>query len=151
MPGYLSVKGAAQQIGVSERTIEAGRLPGARIGSMTVVKAGSLEGYRRVPGQQRTRIPIWHVPPENNLQYLTGMTVPLRTGQSEQFLQPLQELRADGKHLLPGTAARSIALNLAEPGKIHLVLVWSLSIIPLFSFSFLHIVPPTLTLLFLKE
>ena len=135
VPGYLSVKEVAQQLGVSERTIygylEAGRLSGARIGSMTVIKAESLKGYRRrAPGRVRTRIPRWHVPPENNLQYLTSITVPLRSGQSERLTEKLLEIRVDGKHLLPGTAARYIARNRAESEEIHIVLVWRSSIMP---------------------
>lgn len=134
VPGYLSVKEVAQQIGVSERTVygylEAGKLAGARIGSMTVIKVESLKGYqRRPPGRVRTRIPSWHVPPENNRQYLTTITVPLRPGQEKRLMEKLLEIRADGKHQLPGTAARYIARHPSE-NDIHVILVWRSSIMP---------------------
>jgi excisionase family DNA binding protein len=135
VPGYLSVKEAAQLIGVSERTIygyvEAGKLPAARIGSMMVVEAESVRGYqRRAPGRLRTRIPPWHVPPENNLQYLTIITAQLHPGQRERLVEKLLEIRTAGKHLLPGTAARYIVRSRECPDEVQIVLVWRSAIMP---------------------
>lgn len=135
VPGYLSVKEAAQLIGVSERTIygyvEAGKLPAARIGNMTVVEVESVRGYRRrAPGRLRTRIPPWHMPPEHNLQYLTIITAQLRPGQGERLVEKLLEIRTAGKHLLPGTAARYIVRSQGCPDEVQIVLVWRSAIMP---------------------
>jgi excisionase family DNA binding protein len=135
VPGYLSVKEAARLIGVSERTIygyvETGKLPAARIGSMMVVDAASARGYRRrAPGRLRTRIPPWHIPPEHNLQYLTSITVRLRPGQGGRLTEKLLEIRTEGRHLLPGTAARYIVRSRDCPDEVQIVLVWRGAIMP---------------------
>jgi excisionase family DNA binding protein len=135
VPGYLSVKEAARLIGVSERTIyayvETGKLPAARIGNMTVVDAVSAHQYqRRAPGRLRTRIPSWHMPPENNLQYLTIITAHLRPGQGKRLIEKLQEIRTEGRHLLRGTAARYIVRSRACPDEVQVMLVWRSAIMP---------------------
>jgi excisionase family DNA binding protein len=135
VPGYLSVKEAARLIGVSERTIygyvETGKLPAARIGNMTVVDAMSAREYRRqAPGRLRTRIPPWHMPPENNLQYLTSITVQLRPGQGKQLLEKLLQIRTEGRHLLQGTSARYIVYSRACPDEVQVVLIWRGAIMP---------------------
>jgi len=135
VPGYLSVKEAAQLIGVSERTIygyvEAGKLKASRIGSMIVVEAESLRDYeRRAPGRVRTRVPPWHVPPENNRAYLTSITARLRPGQGERLVEKLLAIRAHGAHLLPGTAARYIAHDPRCPDEVQIILVWRAALLP---------------------
>lgn len=135
VPGYLSVKEAARLIGVSERTIygyvETGKLSAARIGSMTVVDAMSAREYqRRAPGRLRTRIPPWHVPPENNLQYLTSITARLRPGQGKRLKEKLLEIRTEGRHLLPGTAARYIVCSRDCPDEVQIMLIWRSAIMP---------------------
>ena len=135
VPGYLSVKEAARLLGVSERSvygyIESGKLPGARIGSMMVVEQDRVAQYqRRAPGRVRTKAPVWRVPPEQNLQYLTTITVPLRRGQSERLEQKLCEMRATGTHLLPGTSARYIVRSQENPEEVQIVLVWRAALMP---------------------
>jgi len=135
VPGYLSVKEAARLIGVSERSvygyIESGRLPGARIGNILVVEAELVNKYqRKAPGRLRVNTPVWHVPPVNNLQYLTSITVQIRQGQHERLDQKLDEIRTSGKHLLPGTAARYIVRSQGSADEVQIVLVWRSAIMP---------------------
>src|SRR5262245_33734866 len=103
-------------MGVSERSvysyIEAGKLPGARIGNAVVVIAEHIHTYeRKAPGRLRTTTPSWHVPPAKNLQFLTTITVRIRSGQAEALERKLYEIRGQNKHCLRGTAARYIARN----------------------------------------
>lgn len=133
--GYLSVKEAAQLLGVSERTVygyvESGKLPGARVGSIIVVEMESVCKYqRRAPGRLRTKMPVWRVPPKQNLQYLTSIAVQLRQGQSKRFEQKLREMRTAGKHLLPGTSARYIVRDQENPEEVLIVLVWRSVMMP---------------------
>jgi excisionase family DNA binding protein len=135
IPGYLSVKEAANLIGVSARCvynyIESGRLPAVRVGSMTAVEEEAVRNYRRRPvGRLRTRTPVWHVPPANNLQYLTTISVRIRQGQSGQLDRKLAEIRLAGKHLLPGTAARYIARSQNSPDDVQIVLIWRSAVMP---------------------
>ncbi|HEU5379965.1 MAG TPA: helix-turn-helix domain-containing protein [Ktedonobacteraceae bacterium] len=133
--GYLSVKEAAKIMGVSTRSvygyIEAGKLPGARIGSATVVHMDTLRAYQRKPaGRVRVRVPAWHLPPQGNVQYLTNVSVCIRQGQSERLDQRLADMRADGKHLMPGTAARYIVRSQSEPETIQIIFVWRQLVMP---------------------
>ena len=135
VPGYLSVREAARIIGVSERSvygyIEDGKLPGARVGNIIVVIAEYVYSYeRRAPGRMRTTTPPWHMPPLQNLQYLTTITVRIRPGQGELLEQKLYEMRVEHKHRLLGTAARYIARNQSDPDEIEIVLVWRSVVMP---------------------
>jgi excisionase family DNA binding protein len=128
-PEFLSVREAAQIMGVSERSvygyIATGRIQGFRAGNMMVVRTEVARQYRRqAPGRVRVNTPPWHVPPINNLEYLTDITVQIRQGQSELFEQKLGEMRAAGKHLLPGTAARYIVRGQNNPDEVQIMLVW---------------------------
>ena len=132
---YLSVKEAANLLGVSPRCvynyIETGRLPGVRVGSVTVVEEEAARNFQRRPvGRLRTRTPLWHVPPINNLQYLTTISVRIRQGQRERLDQKLVEIRVAGKHLLPGTAARYIARSQSNPDDVQIILVWRDAVMP---------------------
>lgn len=135
IPGYLSVKEAARIMGVSERSvygyIEAGKLPGARIGNIIVVIADYVYTYeRKAPGRTRTSIPRWHIPPQKNLQYLTTITVRVRPGCGELLESKLAKMRAENQHRLPGTAARYIVRNQGDPEEIDIILVWRSVIMP---------------------
>lgn len=132
---YLSVRDAARIMGVSTRSvygyIETGKLLGIRIGASIAVHAEAVYKYQRtVVGRPRTRTPIWRVPVVMNLQYLTCITVRVRTGQSERLEQKLMEIRLRGKHLLPGTVARYIVRNSLNPDDVQIVLVWRRIVMP---------------------
>lgn len=132
---YLSVREAARFMGVSTRSvygyIETGKLPGVRIGASIAVSAKAVREYRRsVVGRPRTRTPIWHVPVTLNLQYLTTIKVCVREGQGENLEQKLTEIRLNRQHLLPGTVARYVVRNCAEPDNIQIVLVWRKVVMP---------------------
>lgn len=135
VPGYLSVREAARILGVSERSVygylEAGKLPGARVGNIIVVLAEAVHGYKRAaPGRIRTQTPLWHIPPEKNRQYLTTITVQIRPGQGRLLERKLAEIRKANKHRLPGTAARYIARNQSDPDRVMIVLVWRGAVMP---------------------
>ncbi len=85
---YLSVQEAARILGVSARSvygyIAKGKLPATRMGERILVKAQDISVFERsAPGRARTDIPLWHVPPLRNLQYLTTITVRVLPGQGE--------------------------------------------------------------------
>lgn len=126
---YLSVREAAGMMGVSTRSvygyIGTGRLLGIRIGSSIAVHAEAVRKYQRsVVGRPRTRTPIWRVPVVMNLQYLTTINVRVREGQSELLGRRLTEIRMDQRHLMPGTVARYIVRNQANPDDIQIILIW---------------------------
>jgi excisionase family DNA binding protein len=108
---YLSVREVANLMGVSARSvyayIEAGKLPGVRIGASIAIHADVLRDYRRpVVGRPRTRTPVWRTPVAMNQQYLMTITVHVRQGQEKQLEQQLMVIRGEHRHILPGTVAR---------------------------------------------
>lgn len=135
VPGYMTVREVAAELDISERMvhtyIQDGRLPGHKIGRITVVKEEDFVYFRRSKkGRPRTRIPPWRRSVGDNFQYLTLITIKLRPGQEEKLDQKLEEVRAGGKHLLPGTVARYIVQSDKKPDEVQIVLVWRSSVMP---------------------
>jgi len=81
-------------------------------------------------GRPRTRIPVWRLPVGNNIQYLTIIFARIKDGQGERFDAKLEEIRAEEKHLLPGTVARYIARSEEKPEDVQMVLVWRSTVMP---------------------
>lgn len=135
LEGYISLKKAAEMLRVAERTVYGyvtdGKLPGTRAGSSIVVKAEDVQRFQRgSPGRRRTRVPVWRLSIGEHLQYLTIIFARLRPGQENKLNQKLEEIRADEKHLLPGTVARYIARNEEKPEDVQIVLVWRSTVMP---------------------
>lgn len=134
-PEYITIKEAAAIMGVSERSVygytEDGSLAGFRVSKQTVVRKTDVLNYqRKAPGRLRTSIPSWHVPPVQNLPYLTNITVRVRPGQGERLDNKLDAIRVQGKHCLPGTVARYITRNQNRPDEIQIILVWRSAVMP---------------------
>ncbi len=135
LPGYFSVKEAAELLGLSMHTVydhlENGRLAGAHIGGMLLVKAEAVAAFKhRAPGGVRTRIPMWHIAPETNQVSLITITVRLRPGQEEQLQHRLQQMRLTNAHCFPGTVARYVVRNQGDPDEITLMLLWRAAVLP---------------------
>lgn len=129
LPGYLSVKEAAQIMGVSERSvygyINAGKLPGVRIGTILAVETEAVLRYeRRAPGRDRVRTPAWHVPPEKNQIFVTRISVQVRQGQGEQLTDVLAQIRQAGTHRMPGTVARYVVSSQPLDNDVEIILIW---------------------------
>jgi hypothetical protein len=98
---------------------------------MFVVESEHVHNYeRQAVGRRRTRIPIWHIPPALNAQYLTSISVRIRQGQGERLEQKIIEMRDHHQHQLPGTAARYIARNLTNSDEIQIIFVWRKTFMP---------------------
>lgn len=132
---YLSIREAAQRLGVSQRSvygyIASGKLPGERIGQRMVVRRETVETYQRpAVGRPRTRTPLWRVSVATNVQYLLSISVRLRPGQEQPFQQKLAEIRLQRHHPIPGTVARYISRASSVPEAIRIVLVWRQRLMP---------------------
>lgn len=124
---FLSVKQAALIIGVSARSvygyIEKGELSTVRAGNAILLPFEAIQQYqRRTPGRQRKSTPAWHIAPGNR-QYVTSIRARVGAGKREALEQKLAQIRAAGKHLLPGTVARYIVYDQAR-NEIDITLVW---------------------------
>ena len=79
---------------------------------------------RRAPDRTRINTPSWHVPPMQNLPYLTMITVHIRAGQGEKLEHHLRAMRDTRAHWLPGTTARYIARDQQQPEVVQIVFIW---------------------------
>ncbi len=135
MPAYLTIKDAAQTMGVSSRSvygyIEEGKLPGEKVEGLLMVREQDVRGFkRRAPGRQRTVAPRWRIPPQTNPQYMTTIRAAVRPGQSEALENRLTEMRMERRHLLPGTAARYVLHDPDTPDRVVIVLIWYSAAMP---------------------
>jgi excisionase family DNA binding protein len=135
LPGYISVRQAANLLGVAERTvygyIDDGKLPAVRVGNAIALEEQIVKDFdRQATGRPRTRVPAWRLPVGKNIQYLTVIFASVRPGQGNKLDQKLEEMRAGDKHLLPGTVARYIARNEEKPDDVQIVLVWRSTVMP---------------------
>src|SRR5579883_951797 len=135
IPGYVPVKEAAEKLGLSRRRINdlvrTGRIRAFKASHVLMLLAEDVDNFKRQPtGRPRTRIPVWRLPGDKNIQYLTIIFARIRDGQGERFDAKLEEIRAEEKHLLPGTVARYIARSEEKPEDVQMVLVWRSTVMP---------------------
>lgn len=135
LPGYLSVREAAQVLGVSQRSvygyIDSGRLPAMRFDYYFVLNEKDVYAFeRRAPGRAREKTPLWHEPPAHNRQFATIITLRLRDEQEALFKQKLIAMRRTNAHCFPGTQARFILHNQNDPGEVIMLLIWREAAMP---------------------
>src|SRR3989442_10084581 len=95
IPGYVSVKEAAEMLGLSPRTvydyIEEGRLSSARLADVIAISVEEIMKFKREPsGRPRKNTPLWHISSGENTQYMFIISVQLRAGQRDVLLQKLE-------------------------------------------------------------
>lgn len=135
LPGYMSIKDAAEFLGLSIRRVheyvQEGKLSGFKAARAIMVPEEEVKKFQRSQtGRPRTRIPTWRLPVGTNLQYLSIIFARVRPGQGDNLEKKLKEIHADEKHLLPGTVARYIARSEAKPDDVQIVLVWRSTVMP---------------------
>src|SRR5689334_1519807 len=91
IPGYASVKEAAEMLDLSPRTaydyIEEGRLPSARIADVIAIPIEEIRKFKPEPsGRQRKNTPLWHISSGNNTQFMSLIAVQLHDGQRDVLL-----------------------------------------------------------------
>jgi excisionase family DNA binding protein len=135
IPGYVSVKEAAEMLGLSPRTvydyIEEGRLPSARFADVIAISREEIRKFKREPsGRPRKITPLWRISSGDNEQFMTVILVQERAGQHEALVRRLEGIRQRKEHLFPGTVIRYLAESGEPDGQIVLVLVWRGTVMP---------------------
>src|SRR5258708_18132586 len=128
IPGYVSVKEAAEMLGLSPRTvydyIEEGRLPSARLADVIAISREEIRKFKREPsGRPRKNTPLWHISSGDNTQFMSIISVRLRAGQREVLQQKLEVIRKKKQHLFPGTVMRYVAASGASFDQVLLLLI----------------------------
>lgn len=135
IPGYASVKEAAEMLGLSPRTIydyiEEGRLPSARLADVIAISIEEIRKFKREPsGRPRKNTPLWHISSGDNTQFLSIISVQLRAGQRDVLLQKLEVIRKTKQHLFPGTVMRYVTASSDSVERVMLLLVWRGTVLP---------------------
>jgi excisionase family DNA binding protein len=135
IPGYASVKEAAEMLGLSPRTvydyIEEGRLPSARIADVIAIPIEEIRKFKPEPaGRPRKHTPLWHISSGDNTQFMSLISVQLHPDQRHVLLQKLEVMKRKKQHLFPGTVARYIMTGSDSPERVFLLLVWRGTVIP---------------------
>ena len=135
MPGYATVKDAARMLGISDTRIylyiEKGRLRAVRAANVFMIALEDIENFKRHDvGRPRKNTPLWRKSSGDNVQFMTLISVSLKSEKSSIFEQKLEEIRHESKHLFPGTVVRSIMSSEMKPGQVIIVLVWRGTVMP---------------------
>jgi len=135
IPGYVSVKEAAEIIRVSESRlyefIREKRLPRYKVGNTLVLALADLEAFQRNPtGRLRKRPPNWRVYRGGGKLFTTEIQVKVRSGARNRLLKRLEAIRKEERHTLTGSIARYVLLDRASPDTVTIWLVWKDSEMP---------------------
>ena len=135
IPGFLSIKEAAEHIKLSDsrvyELIREGRLPRYRAGNTYLIAQADLEKFKSNPtGRLRKSPPRWRVYRGGGRLFTTEIRVQLRPGQREPFLKQLDAIRKGERHTLTGSIARYILLDRDPADMVTFWLVWKDSELP---------------------
>ena len=129
VPGYVSIKQAADMLGITDkrvyRYIDLGRLPAYKSGGAFLLAEEDVRHFKlNPPGRTRTGPPQWRVPNERSRVLATDIAVQVRDGQQHQLVERLKAIQKANQHTFPDTIARYIVKGNEELTTIHLFLVW---------------------------
>src|SRR6266571_6204276 len=129
VPGYLSIKQAAEILGITDkrvyRYIDLGRLPAYKSGGVFLLAEEDVRQFKlNPPGRTRAEPPRWRVYHPRSNVLVTQIQVPVRADQQDRLADKLREIQQANRHTFPGTIARYIIKGNPELTSVHLILVW---------------------------
>src|SRR6266516_5731568 len=135
IPGYVSVKEAAEMLGLSPRTvydyIEEGRLPSARLADVIAISIEEIRKFKREPsGRPRKNTPLWRISTGENTQFMSLVSVQVRAGRHDALQQKLGTIKKKKQHLFPGSVIRYVAASSDAVERVLLLLVWRGTVLP---------------------
>src|SRR6266700_2173039 len=103
LPGYVSIKEAAQILGISDKRVyeyvDEGRLPSMWAADVIMIPLDEVKNFkRRSSGRPRKSIPTWRISMGDNTQFVTSISVQVCPGQQDALTQKLEEVRQSGLH-----------------------------------------------------
>ena len=129
VPGYVSIKQAAEMLGITDkrvyRYIDLGRLPAFKTGGVFLLSVEDVQHFKlNPPGRTHRAPPSWRVYNARSRVLITEIHVPVRVGQQDALIKKLEDIQRQNRHTLPGTIARYIVQGNAELTTVLLFLVW---------------------------
>lgn len=122
-------------LGISERRvrlyIEMKRLPAVRAADVLMLPAENVKNFKRnMVGRPRKNTLAWRISSVDNTQFMTSISVQVKSQPSGHLTQVMEEIKNSGEHVFPGTIARYVVKSENIPGQIEIVLVWRSTVMP---------------------
>lgn len=135
VPGYVSIKEAAEMLGLSPSRVyeyvEDGRLSSVRAAHVILIPVEEVRTFKpNIAGRPRKSVLRWRVSPENNILVSTSIMVQVRADRQTEFMNKLEEIRHGDEYLFPGTVARFIIRSEKAPGQVEILLIWRSTAMP---------------------
>lgn len=135
VPGYVSIKEAAEMLGLSPSRVyeyvEDGRLSSVRAAHVILIPLEEVKTFKpNIAGRPRKSVLRWRISPENNMLLATSIIVQVRSDHYSELMKKLEEIRYSDKYLLPGTVARYIIRSETLPGQVEFSFIWRSTIMP---------------------
>jgi len=135
LPGYISIKEAADLLGVSDKRVyqyvRAGRLPAQRIGHILILPIEEVKRFKPSPsGRVRTKAPSWRAYRSRGTLFVTDIHVPVRAGQQATLVKKLKTIQKFDRHTFPGTVARYVVRSDEALTSLHILLIWKSTEMP---------------------
>jgi excisionase family DNA binding protein len=129
VPGYVSIKQAAQMLGITDkrvyRYIDLGRLRAYKSGGVFLLAEEDVRQFKlNPPGRTRTEPPPWRMYNTRSKVLVTEFQVPVRAGERERLVEKLSEIQQGNRHTFPGTIARYVVKGDSALTSLHFILVW---------------------------
>ena len=135
LPGYVSIKEAADMLGVSDKRVyqyvRAGRLSAQRIGHILILPTEEVKQFKPSPsGRVRTKAPPWRSYRSRGTLLVTDIHVQVRSDQQTQLVEKLKAIQKGDRYTFPGTVARYIIKGNTTLTTVHIMLVWKTTEMP---------------------
>jgi hypothetical protein len=135
VPGYISIKRAAEMLGLSPSRVyeyvEDGRLSSVRAAHVIMIPVDEIKNFKPgLAGRPRKSRLRWRISPDNNVLFSTSIVVQIKAEHQEKLIKKLEEIRQGEQYLFPGTIARFIIKSETFPGQLEISLIWRSTAIP---------------------
>jgi len=129
IPGYVSIKQAAQILGITDkrvyRYIEIGRLPAFKASGVFLLAEEDVKQFKlNPPGRIRSSPPRWRVYSSRSKVLATEIQVRVRVGKQAELLEKVNAIQQANRHTFPGTIARYLITGDEALSSVHFVLIW---------------------------
>jgi excisionase family DNA binding protein len=135
VPGYVSIKEAAEMLGLSPSRVyeyvEDGRLSSVRAAHVILIPVEEVKNFKpNIAGRPRKSVLRWRISPENNVLFSISIVVQIKAGSQDLLMKRLEEIRREDQYLFPGTIARFIVKSETFPGQVEISLIWRSTAMP---------------------
>lgn len=135
LPGYVSIREAADILGVSDKRVyqyvRAGRLPALRVGNILILPEREVRRFKPGPsGRVRAKAPSWRAYRSRAGLILTEIQVPVRAGQQGELVEKLKGIQKADRHTFHGTVARYVIKGNEALASVQILLFWKSTEMP---------------------